>query len=159
MKNKYNWAKKELKAREKGHKLRFFHLSNTIKITWISTKMIFQFNLPVSAMTGTLPSINQIRIKQFDPERESQFHFSFSLPLLNAYFRHPVPPPINSIKIPQLKVETQTMAWICSFVYYQALRICFAPLRHFLEAENPSLGIPSEAHLTALKYWPSVRPY
>ena len=72
--------------------------------------MIFQFNLPVSAMTGILPSINHSRIKQFDPERDSQFHFSFSLPLLNAYFRHPVPPPINSIKIPQLKVETQTMA-------------------------------------------------
>jgi len=24
MKNKYSWAKKEQKAREKGHKLRFF---------------------------------------------------------------------------------------------------------------------------------------
>ena len=28
--------------------------------------MIFQSNLPVSAMTGTLPSINQTRMKQFD---------------------------------------------------------------------------------------------
>jgi hypothetical protein len=33
MKNKYNWAKKEPKAREKGYKLRFFHLSNTTKVT------------------------------------------------------------------------------------------------------------------------------
>ena len=33
MKNKYSWAKKEPKARKKGKKMGFFHLTDTTRVT------------------------------------------------------------------------------------------------------------------------------